>query len=130
MFGTKKKIARLEKDIERLEAAITKDREERSRERLRTLEEITSVYALLLQVQKASAENGQADRELLLLIEETRNLLDALKGKIDDELLSMRQSDELLGDTEERKKKDKPLTLAEVMDEYLNGGKDGREGNN
>lgn len=123
MISKKERLKRVERDIEALRDTLERRRVQEEERYKATLVDLTNLYGHLLSVQRLTVDNGNTDKELLACIEETREVLDGLKARVDIELDAMKLSHD--GD-----KKEYSPTFSEIMDEYLNGGRDGRESDN
>lgn len=133
MFVSKKKIeefqnefylargglARLQARVEVLEEDV-KDAEKALEEcKIYTTRELTEVYKKLVSVQKEFSRKITDDCEkedLLKMIEALREKLDTSLSKLYGDMLELRDSAD--------SKDDEEKTIASVMDEYLNGGKE------
>ena len=123
MISKKERLKRVERDIEALRDTLERRRGQEEERYKATLVDLTNLYGHLLSVQRLTVDNGNTDKELLACIEETREVLDGLKARVDIELEGLKAAPVT-------NKVDDSLTLAEILDEYWNGGRDGRESDN
>lgn len=125
MFVSKKKIkvfeerlSQVEEENSTLKIKVFSLEEKLANHKLYISKELSSVYEKLVEVQKELSRKITDDCEkqnLLKMIEDTREALDTSRDKLYGELLAMRDS---------KQKDDDENTIASIMDEYMNGGKE------